>query len=65
MAASAHLLHLKKVYKKICSKKYCLVKQGLCELETEEAKMAKTGSISTVVETTDILKVVSFAFKVC
>jgi len=35
------------------------VEQSLYKLETEEAKVAKTGSISTVVKTTDILKMVS------
>jgi len=34
------------------SKKYCFIKQSLCKLETEEAKM---GSNPTVVETADIL----------
>ena len=53
MAVSAQLTRLKKVYKKICSKEYCLVKQSLCELEAEEIEVAKTGSIPTEVETAD------------
>ena len=59
MAASAHLLCLEKVCEKIYSKEYCLVEQSLYELETEKAKMAKTGSNLIVVEITNILKVVS------
>ena len=51
MAASTQLTRLKKVCEKIHSKEYCLVEQGLCELETEEVKVAKTGSNPTVVET--------------
>jgi len=65
MAASAHLLYLEKVYKKIHFKKYCLVEQSLYKLEAEEAEMAKMGSIPTVVETIDILEVESFVFKTC
>jgi len=63
MAVFIYLLHLKKVYEKIYSKKYHFVKQSLCKLETEEAEVAKIGSIPTVVETTDILGVESPVFK--
>ena len=63
MAVLACLLCLKKVHKKIYSKEYCLMEQSLYELETEEAEVAKTGSIPTVVETTDILGVESPVFK--
>jgi len=59
MAALAHLFHLKKVCKKIHSKEYYFVEQSLCELETKETKMVKTGSIPIIVETTDILEVES------
>ena len=50
MSASVCLTYLEKLYKKICSKEYCFVKQSLCELEAEKAK---TGSNLTVVETAD------------
>ena len=50
MAASACLLCLEKVCKKIYFKEYCLVEQSLCELKAEEAK---TGSNPTVIETTN------------
>ena len=63
IAASACLLYLKKIYKKIYSKEYCLVEQSLCELETKEAKVAKMGSNPTAVETTNILGVESPVFK--
>ena len=63
MAASAHLLHLKKVYKKIYSKEYHFMEQGLYKLEAEETEVAKTGSNPTVVETVDILRVESPVFK--
>ena len=39
------------------------MEQGLHELETEEAKMAKMGSIPTAVETADILVVESPVFE--
>ena len=39
------------------------MEQGLYELKTEEIKMAKTGSIPSVVETTNILGVESPVFK--
>jgi len=45
---------LKKVHEHICSKGWKRVKQGLHKLETEEAEVAKTGSIPTVVETAHI-----------
>jgi len=64
MTAFAYLLHLKKVCKKICFKKYHFVEQSLYELKAEETEVAKTGSIPSAVETTGILKVVSPAFKV-
>jgi len=63
MAASAYLLCLEKVCKKIYSKEYHFVEQSLCELKAEEAKMAKMGSIPTVVETADILGVESPVFE--
>ena len=53
MAASAYLLCLEKVYKKIYSKEYCFVEQGFYELETEEAEVAKIGSNPIAVETAD------------
>ena len=59
MSALICLIYFKMVHKRICSKKYHFVEQDLCELETEKAETAKTGSISTVVKTTDILKMVS------
>ena len=61
MAASACLICLEKLYKKIYSKEYCFVKQSLCELETEEAVVAKTGFNLTVVETVDTLVVESLS----
>ena len=64
MAASAHLLYLEKVYKKIHFKKYCLVEQSLYKLEAEEAEVAKTGSIPTVVETAYTLVVESLSLTV-
>jgi len=64
MIASAYLICLEKLYEKIYSKEYHFVEQGLCELKAEEIKVAKTGSIPTVVETTGTLEVVSSAFKV-
>jgi len=36
LAASTHLSCLEKVYKKICLKELCLVKQGLYKLESEK-----------------------------
>ena len=60
MAASAHLICLKKVYKKIHFKEYYFVEQSLCKLETKEAK---TGSILTEVETTNTLGVESPVFE--
>ena len=51
------------VYKKIHSKKYCFVEQGLYKLETKETEVAKTGSIPTVIKTIDILGVESPVFK--
>ena len=59
MVTSAQLTHFKRLYKKIYSKEYHLVEQSLCELETEETKVAKTGFIPTVMETTNILGVKS------
>jgi len=50
MTALAHLTCLEKLHKKICSKKYHLVEQGLYELEVKEAEVAKTGSIPTVIK---------------
>jgi len=64
MAASAQLTCLKKVCKKIHSKKYCLIEQSLCELEAEEVKVAKTGSNPTVVETANTLVVESLSLAV-
>ena len=46
----AKVQHLFWVWGMVCSKELHLAKQGLYELETEEAK---TGSIPTVVETAD------------
>ena len=63
MAASAYLLCLEKVHKKIYSKEYHFVEQGFHKLKAEKAKIAKTGSILTVVETINILKVESPVFK--
>jgi len=63
MAVLAYLTCLKKFYKKIYSKEYCLVEQSLCKLETEKAEVAKTGFIPTAVETTNILEVESSVFK--
>jgi len=60
MAALVCLLCLEKVCEKICFKEYCFVKQSLCELEAEEAEVAKMGFIPTVVETADILGVEFF-----
>ena len=57
MSVLAHLTHLKKLHKKIYSKEYHFVEQDLYKLETEKAKIAKTGSIPTVVEITNILGV--------
>ena len=37
------------------------MEQGFCELEAEEAEVAKTGSIPTVVETVYILAVKSLS----
>jgi len=51
------------VCERIYSKKYCFVKQSLCELETEEAEVAKIDSNLTVVKTIDILGVESPVFK--
>ena len=51
MAVLAHLLHLEKIHKKIHSKEYYFVEQGLYKLEAEETEVAKTGSNPTVVET--------------
>ena len=53
------------VHKRIHFKEYYFVKQSFCELETEETKVAKTGSIPTIVETTDILEVESPVSKTC
>jgi len=63
MAVFAYLLCLEKVCKKIYSKKYCLVEQGLHKLKAEEAEMAKTGSNLTVIETVNTLGVESLVFK--
>jgi len=63
MAVLAHLLHLEKIHKKIHSKEYYFVEQGLYKLKTEETKVAKTGSNPTVVETANILKVESSVSK--
>ena len=51
LSAHAQLTCLKKVHKRIHSKKYYLIEQNLYKLETEEVKTAKTSSIPTVVET--------------
>ena len=63
MAMFAYLTHFEKVYKKICFKEYHFVEQSLYKLETEEAEVAKMGSIPTVVETVNILRMESFVFK--
>jgi len=63
MAASAYLLCLEKVYKKIYSKEYCFVEQGLYKLETKEVEVAKMGSNPSVVETVDTLGAESPVFK--
>jgi len=65
MAVSAWLTHLKKVYKKIYSKEYCLVEQSLCKLKAEEVVVAKMGSIPTEVETADTLVVESLSLMAC
>jgi len=65
MAASVWLTCLEKVCEKIYSKKYCLVEQGLCELETEEVAVAKMGSIPTEVETVNTLMVESLSLTAC
>ena len=59
MVALAYLFCLEKVCEKIHSKEYCFMEQSLCELETEEAEVAKTGSIPSAVKTTDILRMES------
>ena len=59
MAVLAHLLYLKKIYKKIYSKEYCLVEQSLYKLETKEAEVAKIGSIPIIIETVNTLGVES------
>ena len=51
MAVFTYLTCLKKLYKKIHFKEYCLVEQSLCELETEETKM---GSNPIIMKTVDI-----------
>ena len=58
MVVFTHLIYLERLYNKIHSKEYCFVEQSLCELEAKEAEVAKTGSIPTVVETTDTLEMV-------
>ena len=55
--AYTQLTCLKMVYKRIYSKEYCLVEQGFCKLETEEAEVAKTGSNLTAMEKACILGV--------
>jgi len=64
MAASACLLCLKKVHKKIHFKKYHFVEQGLCKLKAKEVEVAKMGFIPTAVETIDTPKIVSLVSKV-
>ena len=64
MITFTHLLCLEKVCKKIYFKEYCLVKQNLCKLKTEEVEVATMGSIPTMVKTTNTLGVVSLVFKV-
>ena len=59
MATFTHLLYLEKVCEKICFKEYHLVEQNLHELEAEKAEVAKTGSNLSVVETINILEMVS------
>ena len=61
MAVLTCLLYLEKIYKKICSKEYCLVEQSLYKLKTEETK---TDSIPTVEETTNTLVVKSLSLVV-
>jgi len=51
LSAYTQLTRLKKVYKRIHFKEYHFIEQSLHELEAEEAEVAKTGSIPTVVET--------------
>ena len=51
------------MHEKIHFKEYYFVEQSLYKLKTEEAKVAKMGSIPTAVETTDILGVESPVFK--
>ena len=63
MAVLACLLCLKKVHKKIYSKEYHFMEQSFYKLETEKAEVAKTGSIPTAIETTNILRVESPIFK--
>jgi len=63
MVASTYLFYLEKVCEKIYFKEYHFIEQGLCKLETEEAEVAKIGSIPTVVEMTDTLGVESPIFE--
>ena len=64
LSAHAWLTCLEKVCEKICSKEYRLVEQSLYELETEEAEVAKTGSIPTEVEIADTSVVESLSLAV-
>ena len=59
--AYTQLTRFKMVCKRIHSKKYHFVEQGLCELETEEAKM---DSNLTMVETAGTLVVESLSLAV-
>jgi len=58
--AHAHLVRLKRVHKKVQLKEFRLVKQGLCELESEERgfnlKDLETVLYSPVVESSTTLR---------
>ena len=60
MVASAYILRLKKVHKKVRLKEYLLIKQGLRELKDKKAKI---GSSLVIMETVYTL-VVEFSSKV-
>jgi len=64
LSAYTQLTRLKKVHERICSKEYYFIEQSLCELETEEAEVAKMGSNPTVVETANTLVVESLSLTV-
>ena len=49
MSASAQLIHFKKIYKKVRSKKYYPVEQGLREFKADKKKKVITETIYTAV----------------